>query len=216
MRHAVAQADFVNRSFRFLRAGDVNRFAVGRPGDRIDPILEIRREMTCCSACPVVNPQLPKIGLISGPRLRAPGDPAAVRRVFRTRVCALTRRDSFRFSTGDRHDENVAVCGDLRMVRSVAGVRELLAVGRDLELVAAAKRERRRVVSARGEIARRAAGERNVNDVRPRRLLPRFPMAIEKVGDDASLGRFLLRRSRFVLDARRIDAALRIDVGHER
>ena len=100
------------------------------------------------------------------------------------------------------------------MVRSVAGVRELLAVGRDLELVAAAKRERRRVVSARGEIARRAAGERNVNDVRPRRLLPRFPMAIEKVGDDASLGRFLLRRSRFVLDARRIDAAIGINVGN--
>ena len=183
--------------------------------DRVDPVGEVGSEPSSRAAGAVVEPQLEEIRLVSRARLRAPCDPPPVGRVHRTRVAALPRGDAPRRSTGHRYEEDVAVRGDLRMIGGVLRVRELLAVGRDVEFVAAADGERRRIERARRQIARGASIERHVQDVRARRLLPRFPMAKEEVGNDARFGRPLFGRAGLVLDACRIDAAVGINIGYD-
>src|SRR5438034_8942956 len=98
------------------------------------------------------------------------------------------------------------------MLRRVARIDELFAVWRDVELLAAANREWGSVECAGCQIAKRAAPELNVDDVRACRVLPRLPVAVEKAGDHARFGRPLLLGFHSALDAGRIDAAVRIDV----
>src|SRR5437867_11551306 len=101
------------------------------------------------------------------------------------------------------------------MLGGVAGIDELLAIRRNIKLVAAADGERRRIEGARRQIARRAAAERHINDMGARRLLPRFPVAEEEISDHSRLRWPLFRRGGPVFDACRIDAAIRITVGDD-
>src|SRR5258706_272826 len=77
---------------------------------------------------------------------------------------------------------------------------ELLAVGREVDLVAAADGERRRVEGAGGEVASRSA-ERHIKDVAARRFLPCLPVPVEEASDRPRLRRPGPLGSRLVLDA---------------
>ena len=196
-----------------IRRDDPHRFRIERPCGRLDPIIEIGCDAMRRAARPVVEPQLPKIGFVAGARLRAVRDPAAVRRIVRRCVRAHARGDAFRGTSGNRNNEEIGVRRELGMLRRVLREDELFAVRRDVEFVAASDRERRRVERAWREVARSPAVQRHINNVAARRLLPRFPVAIEQPGQHARFRRRAPRGGRLVLDARRIDAAIGIDIG---
>src|SRR5438093_5706100 len=169
MRRAVADGHFVDRILCFLRRGDVDRPAIGSPGDGVDPVVDARRQPARRAARTVINPQLPEIRFVAWPRLRAPRDPVAIGRVFRAGVRPRARRDPPGLAAADWDQKQIGVRGNLRMLGGVAGIDELLAVRRNIELVAAADGERRSIEWSRLHIARRAAVERLVYDMYERR-----------------------------------------------
>ncbi len=200
-----------------MRRGDVDRLGVWCPIDGIDPVVEGRNQALALAVGAVENPQLKEVGLVACPRLRPPGNPAAIRRVFRRSVRSGAGGNAFRLGDAlspDAYGKEVGVRRDLRMRSCIPGEDQLLAIGRDVVLIAATDGEGRSIELAGCEIAS-IAGERHIEDVAPRRPLPRLPVAIQQAGDDPRFRRLARLGRALVLDAPGIDAAVRIDVAHD-
>ena len=135
------------------------------------------------AAAPVVDVQVPAVGLESGPALRPHQDRLAVAREDRLHVGRRIGGDPGRLAPGHRHRPDIVVGrphlrvsvaplgdeGDLSPVRRERERRILVVVRRAVEV-------------ARGEIARRSAGELGDEDMMPH-LLP--PVAPVPVGEPA-------------------------------
>src|SRR5208283_228006 len=159
-------------SLTLMLGGEVDLSGIRSPDKGTDPSVKIFRKILFLPRLAVVEHQAKAVALVSRTLLGAVGDVLAIGRVERSRVAGgivggdVLCLDRSGRSSIHRDDPEIVVGGggfDLVVIRGVAN---LLPVGREGVVILPAQRERRRIVVAGREIARR--------QVLGTPLLPRF------------------------------------------
>ena len=102
--------DRVNRHLGFIFGLEINLCAVGCPCVGFDAAIEILGAVDGFAVLAVVEHEAPAIGLVSGLKLGAIGDPFSVGRICGAPIVAGIRGDAFGFArAGDVHREKIAV-----------------------------------------------------------------------------------------------------------